>query len=270
MNCTSKVKYKVIFIFCFLFQEHQAYSLKIDRVILSSDTNPMYLDFWPLVGKAWKELIGIKPTLVLVAEKDVIVDETIGDVIRFEPIKGISTAFQSQVIRLLIPIFFDNEVSIISDIDMLPLNRSYFINSILSIPEDRFVVYKDKAYAAGYKQLPMCYVAAKGSIFKEIFNVYNLEDVRRTIVDWHKLGYGWNTDERMLYSCLLNWKFYHQRCVRLGHNVEGRIDRSKWEYDIKALKSGNYIDAHLLRPYSKFKTQIDRLCRIINLDVRRV
>ena len=29
--------------------------MKIDYVIVSSDDNPMYLDFWPIVSKIWKK-----------------------------------------------------------------------------------------------------------------------------------------------------------------------------------------------------------------------
>jgi hypothetical protein len=29
--------------------------MKIDYVILGSNTNPYYLDFWPIVSKIWKE-----------------------------------------------------------------------------------------------------------------------------------------------------------------------------------------------------------------------
>ena len=30
-------------------------NMKIDYVILGSNTNPYYLDFWPIVSKIWKE-----------------------------------------------------------------------------------------------------------------------------------------------------------------------------------------------------------------------
>ncbi len=67
------------------------------------------MDFWPLVAKAWKKIVGIKPTLVFIAPADVEIDETVGEVIRFEPIPGIPTAQQAQVLRLLIPTLFEDE-----------------------------------------------------------------------------------------------------------------------------------------------------------------
>ena len=34
--------------------------MKLDKVILSSDDNPDYLEFWPIVSEAWRN-IGIEP-----------------------------------------------------------------------------------------------------------------------------------------------------------------------------------------------------------------
>lgn len=99
-----------------------------------------YFDFWPIVAKAWKRLIGIKSTLALITDKDVEVDEMVGDVIRFKPIPGVSTSLQSQLVRLMLPAYFEDEICIISDIDMIPISKSYHIDSAKELPEDVFVV----------------------------------------------------------------------------------------------------------------------------------
>lgn len=235
-------------------------AIKLDRVILSSDANPFYLEFWPIVARAWKEIVGIKPTLVLIADMDVCVDETIGEVMRFEPIQGVSIALQTQVIRLLIPAFFENEVSIISDIDMLPLNKNYFIKELENIPDENFLVYRDKAYENNSFRYPMCYNAAKGSTFKEIFKVNTLKDIPHIIKAWASLNLGWPTDEFILYAYLNNWKKFHSKCTRLGHSTEKRIDRSdNLTYDTQLLQNNYYIDAHLLRPYSQYAHEINQL-----------
>lgn len=179
------------------------YAFKIDHVIVATDANPTYLQFWPIVAKLWKQM-GIEPTLALVADKNVVVDETIGEVIRFEPIPNISTGFQAQVIRLLLPIYFEDEVSLLSDIDMLPINKDYFVNSVRDISNEKFVVYRDKAYS--YMDLyPMCYNAASGKVFKEIFNIQSIEQIPDFIRTWHALGFGWMTDEKVLYAYLNAW-----------------------------------------------------------------
>ena len=38
--------------------------MKVDRVILASNKNPMYYDFWNQLSFTYKEKFGIKPTLI--------------------------------------------------------------------------------------------------------------------------------------------------------------------------------------------------------------
>jgi hypothetical protein len=235
--------------------------LVIDRVILATDSNPAYIEFWPIVAKAWRERIGIKPTLALIANNDVQVDETLGDVIRFEPIPGIPTSLQAQAIRLLLPAYFPDDCCIISDIDMIPLSRDYFVNSVTDLPDDAFIVYRDRAYGENDARYPMCYVAAKGSVFKDIFNVDSINDISSIIKVWHSLGLGWSTDELVLHMYLRNWPLYRTNCIKLGHSVEKRIDRGLWKYDFELLSGGGYIDAHCPRPYSAYKEEIDALMK---------
>ena len=51
--------------------------MKIDFVIHSSDSNPYYLDFWPLVSRVWKQVFKLEPVLLYIdANHDVQIDET--------------------------------------------------------------------------------------------------------------------------------------------------------------------------------------------------
>jgi hypothetical protein len=234
---------------------HLLYPLPLHRVILATDANPTYIEFWPVVAQAWTNLTGLRPTLALIADSSIEVDESLGDVIRFDPIPGIPTALQAQTIRLLLPALFPNEGCIMSDIDMIPLTKEYFINSVACIPDDCFVVYRDGAY--GGARFPMCYNAALGKTYAEIFDIRTIDDIRLRIKQWHALGLGWDTDELVLFSTLTKWKYYKKRCIKLGHCVMGRIDRLDWTYNPELVQQGSYIDAHCLRPYSHYKKEID-------------
>ena len=239
-------------------------AIKIDRVILSTNDNPTYIEFWPIVAKVWKEYIGIKPTLALIADKSVIIDETLGDVIRFEPIPGIPSGLQAQCIRLILPAYFEDEVCITSDIDMIPLNKKYFLDSVKSLGDDNFIIYKNRYYERNKHTglFPMCYNVSKGKNFKEIFEIKNVKDIKEVesiIINWHSLNWGWQTDERMLYKYVTNWKHYEEKCIKLNHYDDRRIDRGLWAYDPNGVKPGSYVDAHCLRPYSQYKKEIDDL-----------
>lgn len=255
------MKHLLFFSLCFFVHIN---GIPVDRVILGCDANPLYLEFWPVVAQTWKEIVGIKPTLALVAPKDVFIDESLGDVIRFEPIEGIPTAFQAQVIRLLLPIFFEHESCIISDMDMIPCQRSYFIDVIKDLPVDAFIVFKDGAFEADvYKEYPMCYNVALGKTFKEIFNIHSIDDIPDIIKQWYALGLGWTSDQQILYAALNSWEHKNSRVIKLGHPVIGRIDRGYWAYQKDAAAYGYYIDSHMLRPYSKYKKEIDELVSIL-------
>jgi len=259
----------LIYLFMITIADNRLYSFTINRVVMACDANPMYLDFWPLVSQAWVKLIGIRPVLALISKDEVKIDTAYGDVVRFDPIEGVSTGLYAQTIRLLLPALFPDEISIISDIDMLPIKKSYFVDCVKNISSDKFVVYRDKAYAltGPYDQYPMCYNAGKGKLFQEIFGVRDISDIPRIIREWANKGFGWNTDEKILYASLHAWEKFKTHCVRLGHDVAPRIDRSSWIYKEKKVVEGYYVDSHMVRPYNKYKGEIDLLANLLGLQI---
>lgn len=261
MNRVNKNFFLFLLLLCF----GKMNAIKIDRVIVASDANPMYLDFWPLVARAWRDLMGVKPVLALIADRSVKVDESIGDVIRFDPIPGVPTGFYAQVVRLLLPAYFENEVCITSDIDMLPIKKEFFIGKeIERIPADRFVVYGDGWYDG--TRFPICYLAGQGALFKEILNINEISDIPLIVKKWFELNLGWDTDELVVSDYIKKWHKYKTHCVRLGRGHYSRIDRSNWQWKKKLLDKGRYIDSHMIRPYKQHKEKIDALARALGLS----
>ena len=195
------------------------YGFTLDRVILSSNNNPLYLEFWPYAAKAWTQLIGIRPTLALIADSSVQVDETLGDVIRFEPIPGVPTGLHAQLIRLLLPAYFPSDGCILSDIDQLPINKSYFIDQVRDIANNKFIIYNNLAYGPDIKRFAMCYVAARGSVFKEVFNIPDISSIPQIIKSWVEKKLGFDTDELLLYNYVTNWQDYSTQCIKLNDNL---------------------------------------------------
>ena len=262
--------------------------MHIDRVILSSNDNPNYLQFWPIIAKAWKDKIGVKPTLALIGDGNIEVDESLGDVIRFKPIPGIDSGFQARTIRLIMPCYFEDEVCILSDIDMLPINKTFLLGSISNFSDDKFIIYNDMLYKLDHENealfWPICYNVAKGKTFKEILGIENLDNPSELIKYWYDLNFQFklnakfhvnneylkklivSTDERMLAGYLKNWNFYSTKCIKLGNIFDKQIDRADWDYDKELLKNEYYTDAHLPLNYNatKSKEQIDKL--LIDLE----
>lgn len=233
---------------------------QIIRAIMASDNNPTYLDFWPIVAQAWGKIIGIRPTLALIADKNTVIDETIGDVIRFDPIPGVSTAQHAQLIRMLLPIYYPDDICIISDIDMLPLNKGYFLDPLAKIGKKQIIVYHDRVYKPQAKRIPMCYVAGKGNTFKEVFHINAIDEIPGLIYAWSILNPSWTADEEILYTYLSQWHKWTNYCQFLGFEAtfvtQHRIDRFNWQYNIELLRNEFYHDAHLLRPLSKYEKEL--------------
>ena len=237
--------------------------MKIDRVILACDDNPLYQNFWQLVATAWTNM-GIRPTLALVG--DTKIDENFGDVVHIPSIDGISNGFITQVVRAFLPILFPNDVCLLSDIDMMPLNKNYFLKAANPVPDNFLLVYSADAYPTELRY-PMCYLAAKGAIFQEILTVKegNISLIIEGIKDWHSEGLGWNTDEVLLGRHIKAWQGFDNQMVLLNRGwsplAKRRLDRARWFINPLFLYFNYYIDAHLPRPYDEKK--LKRLMKYI-------
>lgn len=245
-----------------------ALSIKIDRVILAVDDNPMYTQFWPDVARWWQEIIGIeKVTLAFVAHKDVHIDDSIGEIIRIEPIPGVPTSLHAQAIRLLLPAYYPDEVCILSDVDLVPLSRDFLVDYVKHIPQDNFVVYHLYPEKPIYKdRFPMCYVAARGSVFQEIFNLTDVNDIPSKIKDWSQRGIGFTTDEKVLYEYVTSWQKFDSHCSRCNV-IPFYLRRIKREqgYDPDLAAQGYYIDSHCPRTQhpDTNKAWINELIRLV-------
>lgn len=230
--------------------------LELKRVILSTNNDPIYIEFWPIVAPIWTAM-GLRPTLALVADENCPIDTSLGDVIRFPPLPDIPESLQTQVIRLFLPILFPDEGCLISDIDMIPISRSYFFDGALQCPDNGFLVYRRTVNEDSEPRYPMCYNAAKGSVFSSVFGISHRDQIPELIRHWAEYGLGWNTDELLLYAYLIEWERSGGFIARLDHAVERRIDRAEWKVDPAGIDVTPYIDYHAPRPYSEYRETID-------------
>lgn len=248
--------------------------MKIDYVILSSDNNPLYIDFWPIVSKIWKEKFNITPILALIDNDDILldkIDKTYGDVYKFDIIDDVPIYLQCLWIRYWITSKFKNSVCMISDIDMIPLSKYYFIDSISEIDNNDYV-HLNPCYDS-YGTLPSCYHIGKGSLLKEIWklddkwedsikrlNNLNLGRSPDNLVDKIK----WFSDEKYSSDLIFEWRKTNINRVNFIKREDmRRIDRYYWSYDKELVKSGYYYDSHCVRPYTIYKSEIDKLINLL-------
>lgn len=231
--------------------------MKLTKAILSSDNNPKYLDFWPYVSKAWKDLIGIEPILFFIGPKEKVNDlQKHGTVIHVEESPLWDIVNQSQSVRLWGATRFPNEGVIISDMDMLPISRNYFLGSVENIPEDFFVSYTSDVLNFGFykrvPQFPMCYLAGRGSTFSQILGVDSSCEWEKLMESMKDSRIGYGTDQRYFYSKYLDWEGKFNRYIGLergwigGKIATNRLDKISWPPD--AYNALDYYDCHLPIP----------------------
>lgn len=245
--------------------------MKIDKVIVSSDNNHLYLDFWPLISKIWANKFNIEPVLVLIDNNNQLlkkIDTTHGKIIRYNIVDDIPIYLQTLWVRYWIPKIFPDSVCMISDIDMIPISQWYFVNQLENINNNHYV-HLNPCYES-YGTLPSCYHVAKGSLFDEILELH--DDWSESIKYLNNLNLGrmangkdkWFLDEQYSSNLIFKWKEKNEDKVHfLRRKDNRRIDRSYWYYDKNLLKDKFYYDSHSLRPFNQYATEILKLVNFI-------
>lgn len=246
--------------------------MRLSHVLLSSDLNPRYLEYWPLAAEAWRAIADLEPVLVLVAQAHNVPDALRGDerVQVVDPVPGLHTALQAQCIRLLYPALLETGggAVVTSDVDMVPLSAGYFHHHASRVGERQFLAYRSMLLDA--HEIPICYNAALPAVWSEIFGVRTLDDARTKLAEWGAgVPYdgvpgsrGWTTDQLTLYEVLVERGRTHRDVWILDDRFAGNR-RLNLELESPALVTdairrrlvhGRYTDFHLLHPRSQYES----------------
>lgn len=252
--------------------------MKIDLVIHSSDSNPFYLEFWPLVSKVWKLRFQIEPLLVFIGDETTPIDETYGRVIRMKPLPDVPLYLQCQWVRFWIPSQFPDKVCLLSDIDMFPISKSYFVDQIAHIPTTKYVHLNPL-----HEFIPVCYHVAKGALYTQVFELEGTWESSIRALYAKQLGHDcfnddptntilkdkiqWGADEE--YTTQKIRGYSDQSLFVFLSRHHGRIDRSSWGWTEDAIKADMYADSHSIRPY-RDPENTARIDALVEYLVRRL
>jgi hypothetical protein len=274
--------------------------MKIDKVIFSFDGNPLYSDFWEIQCKLVKKILDAEPVLFYITDEDsdfYFDGHGLVKKINKNNCSEIITSFQSQIVRMFATKYFPDEVCLTADIDMLMINKEYFLEQIKEIDDEDLVIYDSKAYDINrpecqdpslhcHERYPICYIAAKGKTFNKILGTDT--KFEEYVDKLQKLRLGWGTDEIYFGRQIDNIK-HNVKVHKLIRNysspwkAEKRIDRHNFPvnlkieneinaqlrdgiYDFELLTNGYYIDVHCPRPYSEYKDEIDKIVGIFSIS----
>jgi len=237
--------------------------MKIDTVILSSNDNPNYIQFWPIVSEAWS-LMGVEPILIYTGEQKLNLK---GNVINFFS-KNIDSSFVAQNIRILYPSLLDGNTCLVSDIDNLPLSKKYFVDSVLSFNDDSFIIYRPDACPPN--MISMMWNAASSSTWKEIFNIDSEKNLEKNLKKWYTKKYAiegtaWYTDQIKLRKYVNKFsKKNKSRIVELDDTELGffRFNRNRLEKHFNMIQENpnlEFTDFHMPRPFNEYEELINKV-----------
>jgi hypothetical protein len=249
--------------------------MKVGTILTACDLNPLYSEFIPNFIKAWNILFPLADVLVVLIADEIPehLKQYEKNLRLFKPLENVHTAFQSQCIRLLYPRLIErNEGVLITDMDMLPMNRSYYQDPIANIPDDAFVTYRDVCLPT---EIAMCYNIACPRVWQSVFGNDSTESVLQswyasTVYDGKHGGQGWGTDQIILLKKFNSW---NGPKVTLNDSITHfiRLDRVyEWMFNDltnlrENIRAGKYTDYHCLRPYSQHREINDFIVNSLNI-----
>lgn len=245
--------------------------MKIDLVLTAGNINHHYLQLYPLVYTVWKKRFNLDCYLVLIS-KDIpdYLQDYKDYIILFDPIENINDVYIAQVIRLLYPAIFKEKTVLISDLDIIPVKKNYFIEPIKYLHNDTFVSYTNRYYKQN--MYAICYNVGKGNTFGKMFNINSIEDIKERLKEWYNINYtgkkncdGWYTDQLKLFEHFEKYDGYKKVLddKSIGYKRLNNRARDK-EYIIKNFNEileniESYSDIHCIKPYSKTKNYLKKM-----------
>ena len=160
--------------------------MKLGTVLSACNDKKKYFQWIPPFIKSWRKLFpDVHIIILFIGNKIPQKLRNYKEIILFKEIPNIPTPYTAQFIRILYPsIISSNDGVLITDIDMIPLNRQYYKDKIENISNDKFVYMRHVCLE--YKQVAICYNIALPSVWREINKCSNISDVRNQLISSYK------------------------------------------------------------------------------------
>lgn len=253
-----------------------------DRIVTSTNENNTYLEFWKIQILAHKKFF--PNTILTIAflterdENDDLIKEMIGsgiDVKLYKPISGIPEGNHAKILRYICASEYENEVCCITDMDTIPLQKEYLTKQTNLREENKLLcigaeVYKNSPHEGKF---PAHHMTAEGKLFKQLFNPNNLNyhDCIKSVSDFkvhdHKesvVNSGSDFSDESLIRVLINKNSVPTQHIERKIDIHSQwLDRSWWNMNEEKLSNLEYIEANLLRPWSRHEEQIKPIVKFL-------
>lgn len=263
----------------------------IDIVTLSCNDSPVYWEFWNPVSRHWKQNFGIHPVLFYYGEYNSNLSTEHGTIVYQEYIPNVPDYVAATWGRFWVTKHFPNKMCLISDIDMFPLSRKFFLEQSCPV-KDEYVHLNADAYHVGdfdcWKTngitVPICYHLATSEVLHSVYNFsesYSIEMSKLLSQNYseYQSGFAVTNETHLQDASAANggmWgidEMYSTSMLRSFHHAGGKVNtvnrilpqqrlcRSRIQYQLSSFGLGSHIDFHSLRPYSQHKDVIEEIVR---------
>jgi hypothetical protein len=255
--------------------------MNIDFVLTACNMTHHYLHLYPLVFKTWRKVCNLDCYLILINnEIPDFLKEYEEYIILFPPLEEVHDIFTAQVIRILYPCIFENRNILITDIDIFPVSRDYFLEPLKKYSPDHFITYRDKYIPQN--MYAVCYNVANSNIWREIFGITYLGGVIKVLVKWYKSFpeyngtkncQGWFTDQEMLFKYVNHWNKKTNKLVILNDSELNfsRLDKrdkqaivGNFNKVLEDISSKKYTDFHSIKPFERMHNYIRKIVEQIH------
>lgn len=247
-------------------------------VVNSTDLNPVYAYFMPIVSRIWGTYMGYAPISLLYGSEEMWRSTKINSFLLNEinstsqihyvkPVSGYRSSTVMQLARVLtcaVTTLHNNDYVLTSDVDMIPLSKSYFKQMDRN---KKFHIFSADAYTditKGWEpsKFPMCYLGGVVEFWKEIFDIKTNDISAEVVRSLEGRADTWDNDEVYSSNKIRESKYYKgemQLMVRSwpGSRAFKRLDREIWSFNGQP----DLIDCHSLRPGYN---HIDELTQLFN------
>jgi len=260
--------------------------MKIDRVILSANNNPLYYHFWNPLSKVYFEKFNILPTLIWYGTPEEItqlgLSDAYGDIIICQPNTNYPLPFQTTWGLFYHTKLFPNDVCLTIGIDQVPLSGMFIKDMIAHLTDDNYVMLIADAYMPHHWTVegsasPTAYHIGKGETFNKIYQFENnfadeIEKICTAGVKafWEDTAGRWGMDETYSSKMLRAYRDANGKIVSMnnfGLLCERRIECERHKetpFDVEKLKQGFYSESHLCRPFTNHVDYITKMFEIIS------
>jgi len=251
--------------------------MSFNQVIISTNEDPLYFDFWPVVAKAYKTMFpDVTVHLAFLtwrANNDPVVESLRehGKVTVVKPVGHIAEFPQAKMARFFVAAQQGDDVCYIDDIDVIACHKGFVTDKTEARPKGHLLCVGGEVYNH-IGSYPISQMTGEGWLWKTFINpedktfaqlmaewsgpiIFDRREQVTIPLDYSRDDYF--SDERLLRKIIhLNPvpKFELPR----GYTdfMESTLDRHDWKIDMDKLYAGGYLNAHCLRPYSAYKAEI--------------